>query len=84
VLIRFVSKDLCLPRSMQAHNVVRWIDEGLCPKRAINLLATSTTSSLSASFDMIAEKAVLESKHEGSLEDARPGMICDLGDVYCN
>jgi len=29
------------------------------------------------------QKAMLESKHEESLEDARPNLICDLGDVYC-
>ncbi len=29
------------------------------------------------------QKADLGSKHEESLEDARPGFICDLGDVYC-
>ncbi|KAI4166538.1 MAG: hypothetical protein LQ343_007969 [Gyalolechia ehrenbergii] len=29
------------------------------------------------------QMALLETKHEGSLEDARPRLICDLGDVYC-
>ena len=29
------------------------------------------------------QRALLETKHEGSLRDARPRLICDLGDIYC-
>ena len=29
------------------------------------------------------QRALPETKHEGSLEDARPRLICELGDVYC-
>jgi len=29
------------------------------------------------------QRSLLQSKHEAWFEDARPGLICELGDVYC-
>ena len=29
------------------------------------------------------QRALLKIEHESSLEDARPRLICDLGDIYC-